>query len=514
MQQDIRHPVTEVDEGQTRPLNLWLPIILSLVGYIIVAVWFPLFPHYNRVPLADINAFVASIPAVLAYASLFAGLYFLYHYLYQTIQRRQNGLSLALLLLVGVVFALPLLVTFPVNATDIYRYFIRGRISSVHQENPYQVTAAQLAEAEPYLPLTGEWADKTSPYGPVWETLAAGIATIAPDNLLLALLLFKGVALLCHLLIGCLIWLSLRKKPASFRDARTALWLWNPALLLIFVIDGHNDALMLLWLVLGWYLMTRQRFKWAMAVLVLAPLSKPISLLALPFFFLAALRRMAGFQARIRFFMITAVTWLALAWIIFLPFGQPLSLARRLLVEAGSGGEFSFLALIFLIARDMLGFEITAFSIQLATQVAAVLFLLLAAWLLWRAWRGRSPLQSTADIFAGYLVQSFVFRIWYTVWPFPWLVLDDSGNNDPPADDGQRFFSLKRLAMAEGRLYAGFWFLFTAQLSVLIYGQLRISLLQGQHLYAHLIGIPFTFLLPLLLACISWRSLNHRPYAG
>jgi hypothetical protein len=59
-------------------------------------------------------------------------------------------------------------------------------------------------------------------------------------------------------------------------------------------------------------------------------------------------------------------------------------------------------------------------------------------------------------------------------------------------------------------MYAGFWFLFTAQLSVLIYGKLRTSLLAGEHVYAHLIGVPFTFLLPLLLACISWRSPKQR----
>jgi hypothetical protein len=58
-------------------------------------------------------------------------------------------------------------------------------------------------------------------------------------------------------------------------------------------------------------------------------------------------------------------------------------------------------------------------------------------------------------------------------------------------------------------MYAGFWFLFTGQLSVLNYGQIRTSLLHGQHLYAHLIGVPFTFLLPLLLVSISWRRIMN-----
>jgi hypothetical protein len=35
---------------------------------------------------------------------------------------------------------------------------------------------------------------------------------------------------------------------------------------------------------------------------------------------------------------------------------------------------------------------------------------------------------------------------------------------------------------------------------VVIYGHIRVSLLGGDHAIAHLIGVPFTFLLPFLLA--------------
>lgn len=186
---------------------LRLPILLSFGGYVVLAVWFPLFPHYNRVPTADINTFITSIPAFLGYIALFGGLYFLYHRLYQTIRQQEKGPAIGLIVLVTILFALPLLVAFPVNATDIYRYFVRGRISSIHQESPYLVTAAELGTAEPYLPLAGEWAAETSPYGPLWEASAAVVTAAVPNNLLLAMLLFKGVAVVCYLLIGGLIWL-------------------------------------------------------------------------------------------------------------------------------------------------------------------------------------------------------------------------------------------------------------------------------------------------------------------
>ena len=50
------------------------------------------------------------------------------------------------------------------------------------------------------------------------------------------------------------------------------------------------------------------------------------------------------------------------------------------------------------------------------------------------------------------------------------------------------------------RLRAGIWLLLTTQLSVLIYGHLRVYILDGDFFLAHLIGVPFVFALPLILA--------------
>jgi hypothetical protein len=55
-------------------------------------------------------------------------------------------------------------------------------------------------------------------------------------------------------------------------------------------------------------------------------------------------------------------------------------------------------------------------------------------------------------------------------------------------------------------LQAGLLFLLTTQLSVLIYGHLRVYALGGDHFPAHLIGVPFTFGLPLLLALKTTKS--------
>jgi hypothetical protein len=93
------------------------------------------------------------------------------------------------------------------------------------------------------------------------------------------------------------------------------------------------------------------------------------------------------------------------------------------------------------------------------------------------------------------MLLSSKFRIWYASWIFPWLLLD------VPSED-----KAYNWPTAAFRLRAGVWFLLTSQLSVLIYGQARIPLFGGEHLWTHLIGVPFTFGLPLLLAAIPTVS--------
>ena len=66
----------------------------------------------------------------------------------------------------------------------------------------------------------------------------------------------------------------------------------------------------------------------------------------------------------------------------------------------------------------------------------------------------------------------------------------------PPVAERETFLS----EIGEDFGEAGLWLLLTTQLSVLIYGHLRVYVLGGNYLLAHLVGLSFTFGLPLLLA--------------
>jgi hypothetical protein len=83
----------------------------------------------------------------------------------------------------------------------------------------------------------------------------------------------------------------------------------------------------------------------------------------------------------------------------------------------------------------------------------------------------------------------------------PWLILENGGTEH---QDGENTTPHSPLATHHSslsyRLRVGLLFLLITQLSVLIYGHLRVYALGGDHFPAHLIGVPFTFGLPFLLA--------------
>jgi hypothetical protein len=250
-----------------------------------------------------------------------------------------------------------------------------------------------------------------------------------------------------------------------------------------------------LWLLLGYWLAQRGRPATGFVVMVLAALTKPVALLALPFFWLDSFRRVPSGRARARFVVGSLGGAALAAWVAFLPWAgaagvwrAPVELGWRLVREATGGASFSPAVWIYVALGGRVGIE----TIGLAGQVLFGAFFL---WLLWRAARGRSPLRGAADAFFGYVATALNFRIWYAVWPFPWLLLDAGAADDTP--DASR---------AAYRLRVGLWFLFTSQLSVVLYGHVRVFALGGDQVAAHLIGVLFVFALPWVLGRIHLIS--------
>lgn len=465
-------------------------VILSFVGYALLAFSFPLLPNYDRQPVGDIRTFAPSLVSGLLYGVLILLLFALHALLYRQIADKRSP-SLQLVLGVAGLLALPLLFMYPINANDVYRYVIRGLISSRYGKSPFEYAPTEFGE-DLYPLLAGEWRDATSPYGPIWESIASVVTSVGQGDFLANIIAFKILGLLALLGTGVILWMlfPLRARGTSNshdrRLAYTVLWLWNPALLLSFVGNAHNDSLMILILLLGWLMVNRGHQSLGFLIVVTAVLVKPIALLAAPVIFISSWRDLENGRSRMIYLLSSVVGGIVLVFLAFLPFGNPASLVSRLLQEASAGASFSPLTLAILLIRGI-GWPV---PLNVIARAATFVFAFLVGWVLWQTWRGRRTEKGLAVVFWGYIFQALNFRIWYAIWPFPWLLLDGY-------DGGEH---------AARRLHAGLWFLVTSQLSVIIYGYLRVAVFGGSQLVAHLIAVPFVFLLPFVLALLTSRG--------
>lgn len=181
------------------------------------------------------------------------------------------------------------LTAWPLNAPfseDIYRYRWEGKLQA-HGGNPYQVRPDD--EAWRHL-RDASWArvgqkDVKAGYGPLAELLEhatyIGAARIAGDPFRQAHW-FKFPSALFDLCSIAVLWMLLaaRKIPVE----RTLIYAWAPAPVLEFWGTGHNDAVMICFILLALLAAERKRWKWAFAAIGAAAAVKLWPLLLIPAF--------------------------------------------------------------------------------------------------------------------------------------------------------------------------------------------------------------------------------------
>jgi alpha-1,6-mannosyltransferase len=200
-----------------------------------------------------------------------------------------------LALLPPVISALLLFLTLPLTSRDIFYYIMEGRVLGIHLANPY----LQPPSAFPNDPLFQytNWPDYTSPYGPLWLLLSAGLTLLAGNSVLWNVCLFKVVAVVGYFACAGLIGAILRARGRPVLPG-VVLWLWNPLVLLEYPGAGHNDVLMLAGLLLGLWLYLSGRARLALAAIAVAAMVKSVALVILPLLLWHQLAPLPNWRAR------------------------------------------------------------------------------------------------------------------------------------------------------------------------------------------------------------------------
>ncbi len=362
----------------------------------------------------------ASVPGALRYllsVGLACGLGWL---AYLESRRLPPRVAARIGLIFAALFAATLVWIYPLDALDVFDYAMHGRILSVHGGNPYVALPIWYPD-DPFLPSVG-WKYFPSVYGPVWEYLGGGLARTAGDSLLLAVLLFKGVAAMSSL--ACVY--AVQRILARWRPERlgsgTVLLGWNP-LLVVMAGSAHNDVPMMALLLGGLWLAADGRRSWGLWLAGVSILVKAATAPVLPILALGMLRHDGKWRHGALATAFLAAAALATVGVALV---APLWPGSTRFGPLLLGGLFTHSPLG--LARDLL---VPSLGEEAATARATQIgYALLTGLTLAGAWRARSgPRASVRAAFDVLFWLVFLGLGWWQPWYVVWLVclapLDD-----------------------------------------------------------------------------------------
>lgn len=410
-------------------LPRWLGLLC--LGALSFAVYgFGLVAPYNLFaldlrPLRDVAKLTRGDPLeqasfVLAFAVLSA----LYYGMWRLCRGRQpaamwRALTVCVIALNGLMLWL-----YPIGAADIFDNIARGRITAEHGGNPFYETPRAHKTDRFYGYLA--WPDATSAYGPLWELLAAATSRVARDGVLANVLAFKLVGLAAY--GGSVIVLAqilVRIAPARALQG-VCLFALNPLVIYETAGNGHNDIVMVLFVVLAVCALTYRRHTWAALALTAGALVKFIPLLLVPLMLAAGTRALPHWRSRIVFLCGTMLACAALVAAAYAPFwrgGDPLDLGRRATLFTTS------LPAVAQVYLEQWAGERP--SQQIVSRLALLLTGAMTLFQAGRVWRQPTLnrfLRSSALLFTFYLLLTCLwFQPWYALWPLVFAALLPEG---------------------------------------------------------------------------------------
>jgi hypothetical protein len=190
----------------------------------------------------------------------------------------------ALFIIVGwaAFFSINLFFMYPVGAADLFDQIFRARLLSHYGLNPFTTLPSRIV-GDP-LQAYVAWKGDPSPYGPVWELLAAGTSLVAGSDLWQNLVSFKLLVIAAYGVSIALTYLILRAYRPDWALRGTLFFAWNPLVVFEVAGNGHNDAIVIMFVLLGVYLFVTARRVGVIPAIMAGALAKFVPVLLIPIF--------------------------------------------------------------------------------------------------------------------------------------------------------------------------------------------------------------------------------------
>lgn len=365
---------------------------------------------------------------VIAWLLLFALYYAAYRLSPGAAERRH------VLIVMGfaVVFGALMVATYPISSTDVFDYVARAHFIVDRGGNPLLVSPASMPDQYPFFHYVTS-VGNASPYGPVWQDIGAGVARVAGGNPTLNVVGMKIVDMGAYLLGMPLVYRALQRFRPGHALRGLLLYAWCPAALFEFGSSGHNDAVLVLGLVLAAHLLLSGRCGWAMVAVMAASLVKFSPLVILPLFALATLCMPRHPMAKLRAALGGVAGAALLTAVAYIPYG--VAGFRATVATLFSRGDLRANSLAWGlggIAHDALGWD----DARVARWVLRLGLVVVAAALVWALARiglrrNAAPQEVAHAVLQGSYVVLFALLLtavpffwpWYILWLVPFAAL-------------------------------------------------------------------------------------------
>lgn len=325
--------------------------------------------------------------------------------------------------------------------TDLFSYAMYGIIPRVYDLNPYIYVPGYFPGNRMTSWIHPVWYYTPSIYGPLWIDLSVWLTGFTRDRSLVdQALVYRLVSNLAQLVNLGLVGLLLRRLAPPKPLSLLLLFAWSPLQLFEFAGSGHNDSLMLTFVLLAGLLLAYRRHLLAVVALSLAALIKVTPIMVLPLLVLHWAATEPTWRRRGLALVLGGLVPVGLAVAFYLPwYSGP---DTFMLIDYWSKGPMYLNYVPEVLAQAVaenlldparLDPEGAAEAARTAVKwVSRLAFLVYFSWELWRVVRrGLAPASDrarAAELLAAmsrvFLVFLLVVNTWVLSWYFTWpLVL-------------------------------------------------------------------------------------------
>ncbi len=307
---------------------------------------------------------------------------------------------------------------YPTNAIDVYIYAARSRLLTYYSKNPNAVEPIVYWDSDPYMHFASrEWADNLSPYGPLWNQLAAPITWIGGESIGAAVIGFKLMSVVSAIAIAWFIYDMVCDRYPEWALPAALFWLWNPLVLWDGVGNAHNDVTLMLPVIAALWAWQKRQDHWVIPLLLASVLIKYVTLILIPVAVVAVWRRNPDYRERV-----AGILWslagtlflIAVSMYPFYNFGALVTSAREQGARVAASPAWAVMASL----QEWSIADITAeTTINVAYGLSAIA---VAGWMV-ACWRrpDRLPRAAFEVLFIFMLIASTNQRGWYVIWLVP-----------------------------------------------------------------------------------------------